>query len=55
MNEEVWQMALPPGLFFLAFYQYSMEKTLARLLSLRTMGGKAILKTLGSSHRTASL
>lgn len=37
-------MALPPGLFFLALYQYSMEKTLARLLSLRTMRGKAILK-----------
>lgn len=44
MNEEVWQMALPPARFFfpLAFYPYSMEKTLARLLVLRTMGGKAI-------------
>lgn len=55
MNEEVWQMALPPGLFFRAFYRYSMEQTLARFLSLRTMGGKAILKTRGSSRRAQSL
>lgn len=53
MNEEVWQMALPAGLlvFFAAFYQYGREKTLARLLSLRTMRGKAILQTLGSCCR----
>ena len=40
-------MVLPPGLFFPAFYQYSVEKTLAGLLSLGTIGGKAILQNTG--------
>lgn len=42
------------SLFFPAFYQHSMETTLARPLSLRTMEGKAILKTLGSSCRAGA-
>lgn len=40
--------------FFPAFYPYSREKTLAGLLSLRTMGGKAVLKTPGGSCRAQS-
>lgn len=45
----------PDDFFFPAFYQYGTEKTLAGLDSLRTMGGKAILKTPGSSCRARSL
>ena len=46
-----WLFRLDYYYFFAAFYRYGREKTLARLLSLRTMGGKAILQTLGSSCR----
>lgn len=46
-----WLFRLDYYYFFAAFYQYGREKTLARLLSLRTMGGKAILQTLSSSCR----